>query len=95
MKTEKDESVKLKIFDQILDAEFRFKQTPDPITPLEKSKWTASLDTIKNTRAIQQQQEYEERERKKKEQKDKEKEDELLKQQEDLDKKILQPFRDI
>jgi hypothetical protein len=39
----------------ILDAEYRYKQTPDVITPEERAKWASSLDVVKNTRALMRQ----------------------------------------
>jgi len=35
-----------------MDAEFLFKSTPNPIAAEEKERWAASLDVVKNTRAL-------------------------------------------
>ena len=49
---EKNEQAKIQIFDAILDAEFRYRYTPAPITVEERARWAASLDVVKNTRAL-------------------------------------------
>ena len=53
MKYEKDSVKKSALFDKIMDAEYRLRQTPAPVTPQEKQVWIDRLGArTRNERAF-------------------------------------------